>query len=310
MKNAYLTPAALAIAILLGACASAPTTTTQLESARSDYRQVQNNPNVPSLASAEMRQASDAMQQANMASNEGQNSDKVNQLAYVAQQKIALTQEVVKKKLAEADVAIAAKEREQIRLNQRTAEADQAKAAAQQAQMSAQQSQAAAMAAQNDAAMAQRKTDEARAQTADAQARAAQLEAQLADLAAKKTERGMVITLGDVLFATAKAELNANGLRTAQKLADVLKQNPSRTVLVEGFTDSTGTAAFNQELSERRGMSVRDALLQMGVASDRIQVRGYGESYPVAGNDTAGSRQLNRRVEIVLSDASGKIIQR
>lgn len=310
MKNFYLTPAVLAITVLLGACASTPTSTTQLESARSDYRQVQNNPNVPSLASQEMRQASDAMQQANMASNESQSPDKVNQLAYVAQQKIALTQEVVKKKMAEADVARAAKERDQIRLDQRTAEADKANAVAQQAQMSAQQSNAAALAAQNEAAMAQRKTAEARAQASDAQARAAMLEAQLADLAAKKTERGIVITLGDVLFATAKADLNPTGLQSAQKLAEVLKQNPTRTVSVEGFTDSTGSTAFNQELSERRAMSVREALLQMGVAANRIQVRGYGESFPVAGNDTATSRQLNRRVEIVLSDDTGTIKQR
>lgn len=310
MKNFYLTPVALALTILLGACASAPTNTTQLESARSDFRQVQNNPNVPMLAGQEMRQATDAMQQADMASNEGQNADKVNQLAYVAQQKIALTQEVVKKKMAEAEVARAAKERDQIRLHQRTAEADKANAAAQQAQMSAQQSQAAALAAQNEAALAQRKTDEARAQAADAQARAAMLESQLAELAAKKTDRGMVITLGDVLFATAKADLNSSGMRNAQKLAEVLKQNPARTVLVEGFTDSTGNTAFNQELSERRGMSVRDALLQMGIGSDRIQVRGYGESFPVASNDSATSRQQNRRVEIVLSDDGGKIKQR
>jgi outer membrane protein OmpA-like peptidoglycan-associated protein len=284
--------------------------TSQLENARSDYRQVQNNPNVPALAPQEMRQATDAMQQADMASNEGKNADKVNQLAYVAQQKISLTQEVVKKKLAEAEIDRAAKERERIRLAQRTAEADQAKTAAQQAQMSAAQSQATALAAQNEAALAQRRAEEARAQTVDAQTRAAMLEAQLADLAAKKTDRGMVITLGDVLFATAKADLNPTGMRSAQKLAEVLKQNPARTVLVEGFTDSTGSTAFNQELSERRSMSVRDALLQMGVPSDRIQVRGYGESFPVAGNDTATSRQLNRRVEIVLSDDSGKIKQR
>jgi outer membrane protein OmpA-like peptidoglycan-associated protein len=309
MKN-YLTPVALAMTVLLGACASAPTMTSQLENARSDYRQVQNNPNVPALAPQEMRQATDAMQQADMASNEGKNADKVNQLAYVAQQKISLTQEVVKKKLAEAEIDRAAKERERIRLAQRTAEADQAKTAAQQAQMSAAQSQATALAAQNEAALAQRRAEEARAQTVDAQTRAAMLEAQLADLAAKKTDRGMVITLGDVLFATAKADLNPTGMRSAQKLAEVLKQNPARTVLVEGFTDSTGSTAFNQELSERRSMSVRDALLQMGVPSDRIQVRGYGESFPVAGNDTATSRQLNRRVEIVLSDDSGKIKQR
>ncbi len=169
--------------------------------------------------------------------------------------------------------------------------------------MSAEQSKLAAQVAQGETAEAQRKTQ-------DAQMHAAQLEAQLADLAAKKTERGMVITLGDVLFGTDLARLNPDGMRTAQKLADVLQQNPQRTVLIEGFTDSTGTATHNQQLSERRATAVRRALQELGVASERVAIRGYGETYPVAANDTPQNRQLNRRVEIVLSDAGGKIAPR
>lgn len=303
MKHIYLTPAALAIAVLLGACASTPTSTTLLESARNDYYQAQRNPDVGNYAALEMKLASDAMQQANIAAAQSANPDKVDQLAYVAQQKIALTQEVVKQKTAEADMARTARERDQMQLAQRTNEANQANANAQQAQASAEM-------AQRQAADAQRSADAARQATSDANSRAALLESQLADLAAKKTERGMVITLGDVLFGSDKASLNAGGIRSAQKLADVLQQNPMRTVLVEGFTDSTGADAYNQQLSERRGMTVREALLQMGIGSERISVRGYGESYPVAANDSAANRQLNRRVEIVLSDETGKIQQR
>jgi outer membrane protein OmpA-like peptidoglycan-associated protein len=120
----------------------------------------------------------------------------------------------------------------------------------------------------------------------------------------------MVITLGDVLFGTDLARLNNDGIVTAQKLAKILQLNPQRNVLVEGFTDSTGTAAHNQELSERRAGAVRTALVDMGIAGDRVSVRGYGESHPVAANDTAQNRQLNRRVEIVLSDDGGKVIAR
>jgi outer membrane protein OmpA-like peptidoglycan-associated protein len=90
----------------------------------------------------------------------------------------------------------------------------------------------------------------------------------------------------------------------------VLQQNPQRKVLVEGFADSTGSAAHNQDLSERRANAVRGALQDLGVAAERIAVRGYGETYPVAANDTAQNRQLNRRVEIVLSDDSGKLMPR
>ncbi|OYT90159.1 MAG: flagellar motor protein MotB [Burkholderiales bacterium PBB3] len=321
MKNYFRTPAALAIVALMAACASTPTSTSLLENTRAEYRQIEQNPNVGTYAQLEMKQASDAMREANLSAERRESAEQIDKQAYLARQKIALTQEVVKKKVAEADVAAAAKERDFIRLNQRTNEANQANANAQQAQLAAQMAQQDAARAQAQAEQAQRNTQDAqraaeaaRAKTAEAEARAAQLEAkldaQLAELAAKKTERGIIITLGDVLFGTDKSSLTPDGMRSAQKLADVLTQNPTRTVLVEGHTDSTGAAAYNQELSSRRAASVRDALMQMGIASQRVSVRGYGADYPAAGNDSAAGRQLNRRVEIVLSDATGVIKQR
>ena len=117
----------------------------------------------------------------------------------------------------------------------------------------------------------------------------------------------MIITIGDVLFATGQATLTDAGMNNLRKLAEVLAANPERTVLVEGFTDSVGATAYNQQLSERRAGAVRSALLGMGVAPERVAMRGYGEAYPVAANDTAGNRQLNRRVEIVLSNDGNAI---
>jgi outer membrane protein OmpA-like peptidoglycan-associated protein len=310
MKNFCLTPTLLAIAVLVGACSSVPKTTSLLDQTRSDYRVAQSNPNVARYATLEMKQAEDAMTQANAAASDKDSAEKIDKLAYLAKQKIALTQEVAKQKSAEADVASAGKERDQIRLDQRTNEANQAKSSAEQSKLAAQVAQGEAAEAQRKTQLAEAEATDAQRKTQEAQARAAQFEAQLADLAAKKTERGMVITLGDVLFGTDLARLSADGMRTAQKLAVVLQQNPQRTVLVEGFTDSTGTAAHNQELSERRASAVRNALQELGVAGERVAIRGYGEAYPVAANDTAQNRQLNRRVEIVLSDASGKITAR
>lgn len=289
MKKIYFTPVLLTIAALVGACSSMPKTTSLLDQTRSDYVAAQNNPRIASYAPLEMKQAGEAMEQANAAASHADSAEKIDKLAYLAKQKIALTQEVAKQKSAEADIASSGKERDQVRLAQRTNEADQAK-------MSAEQSKLETQVAQGEAQQAQ--------------ARAAQLEAQLADLAAKKTERGMVITLGDVLFGTDMARLTPEGMRTAQKLADVLQQNPQRTVLVEGFTDSTGAAGHNQQLSERRAAAVRSALQELGVAAERVAIRGYGEAYPVASNNTVQNRQLNRRVEIVLSDAGGKVIAR
>lgn len=314
MKKYYLTPVLLAVTVLLGACSSGPRTTSLLDQTRTEYRMAQSNPSVVSYAPLEMKQAGDSLAQANAASANNDSAEKVDKLAYLARQQIALTLEVAKRKSAEAEVISAGKVRDQIRLDQRTNEADQAKASAQQSALTAQRAQADAAEAQRKTQLAQVEAAEAQRKTQEAQARSVQLEAQLAaqlaDLAAKKTERGMVITLGDVLFGTDLARLSSDGMRTAQKLATVLQQNPRRTVLVEGFTDSTGTAAHNQDLSDRRAGAVQSALVELGVARERIAVRGYGQAYPVAANDTAPNRQLNRRVEIVLSDDTGKTISR
>lgn len=288
MKLSLLKSAALASAILLGACSTLPTTTPALDQARGDFVAANNNPQVSTYAPLEFKQASEALDQANAAAARKDSLDKIDKLAYLAKQRIAIAREVAARKAAEADIANSARQRDQVRLEARTAEAERARTAAEGAQM-------AATAAQSETAQAQ-------AQAREAQARAAQLEAQMAELQAKKTERGMVVTIGDVLFATGQASLTPAGMNSVRKLGDVLAQNPQRTVLVEGFTDSVGGTAYNQDLSERRAGAVRDALLGMGIGRERIAVRGYGEAYPVAGNDNAGSRQLNRRVEIVLSN--------
>lgn len=286
MEKIIFTPTLLVIAALLTACNSMPTSTSMLDQTRNDYQSAQSNPKVASYAPLEMKQSSDAMAKANAAAANNDSTEEIDKLAYLAKQKIALTQEVAKQKSAEADVAKSGTERDKMRLDQRTREADQ--------------SRTAANIARGDAAYAQQ-------QTRDAQARNANLEAQLAELSAKKTERGMVITLGDVLFATDQARLNPEGQRTVQKLAQVLTQNPQRTVLIEGFTDSTGSSAHNQALSERRADSVQLGLLEQGIARNRIAIHGYGEAHPVAGNESTTDRQLNRRVEIVLSEDDGKI---
>lgn len=310
MKNFYLTPVLLAVAVLVGACSTTPKSTSLLDQTRSDYRMAQSNPGVATYAPLEMKQAGDALAQANAAANDNASAEKIDQLAYLARQKIALTQEVAKQKSAEAEVAGAGKVRNQILLDQRTNEANIANNSAEKSRVAAQVAQGEAAEAQRKAQAAHEEAAAALRKTQEAQARATQLEAQLVELAARKTDRGIVITLGDVLFGTDLARLNPQGMLTAQKLANVLQQNPQRTVLVEGFTDSTGATAHNQDLSERRAGAVQSALLELGVARERVAIRGFGETYPVAANDTAQNRQLNRRVEIVLSDDKGKLTAR
>jgi len=161
-------------------------------------------------------------------------------------------------------------------------------------------------------ATAEQKRAEIRLQTReqqiqDAERRAQELEQQLEELNAKQTNRGTVVTLGDVLFAVGSAELSPAGVTNVQKLAEYLQENPERRAMIEGFTDSTGSETFNQQLSERRAESVKRVLVRAGIEENRLQTMGYGESFPVASNDNAGGRQLNRRVEVVISDESGQI---
>jgi outer membrane protein OmpA-like peptidoglycan-associated protein len=289
-------PVALAAALALAACSTTPTTTSELETARANYAQAQGNPLVAKYAALEMAAATRALDQANTAAARNESLATVDKLAYVAKQKIASAQEIARAKSAEDQLKDAAAQRDQVRLQARTAEAEMARQKADQARMEAQ-------AAQNQAASAE-------AATRDAQQRAAALAQQLADLQAKETERGIVITFGDVLFNVDQANLTSQGIATAQRLADVLRDNPDRTVLIEGFTDSTGSDAYNLQLSQRRAEAVRQALAAMGIDRSRIETRGYGEAYPVASNATAGERQLNRRVEIVLSEAGRPVTQR
>lgn len=317
MTTFQRTPLVLALALFIGACSSVPTTTTQLSQTRAAYASAQASPDIARYAQLELQQAGEALAQANAAAKDNDSLERINSLAYVARQKVALTQEVTKQRIAEAEVAQSGKQRDQMRLDQRTQEAAVAKANAQAAQANAQAATASAQASNANAAQAQLAAQTAQAnaaqaqlKTQEAQNRAALLEVELKALAAKKTARGVVITLGDVLFGTDLARLTAEGMQSAQRLAKVLQENPERNVLVEGFTDSTGSEAHNQQLSERRANAVRTALLESGVAGERIAMRGYGESFPVAANDTQGNRQLNRRVEIVLSDESGKTIAR
>ena len=124
----------------------------------------------------------------------------------------------------------------------------------------------------------------------------------LAELRARETERGLVVTLGDVLFELDRAELKPGATRNLDQLAASLRQNPKASIEVEGHTDATGGSSYNRSLSERRAQAVRDYLVSRGVDASRIQARGVGPDYPVATNATESGRQQNRRVEVIIEN--------
>ncbi len=295
MKNKYFLALSLITVAGLSGCNST-THNSFLTDAHSSYNSAQSNPQVTNLAAVELKEASDSLNKADSALKQGESEATVNQLAYIANQQVAIAQETARRKAAELAVSNATAIRNQVRLEARTAEADAAKK-----QVAIVQATADQQAEELAAASANARSD---------QALIAKQEQQLRELNAKKTKRGLVVTLGDVLFNTNKSELKSGGVHNVQKLADFLKQYPQRSVLIEGYTDSTGSESHNQALSERRANSVKAALIDHGITSDRVTTRGYGEEYPVTGNDTAANRQLNRRVEIIFSDDSGNITPR
>jgi outer membrane protein OmpA-like peptidoglycan-associated protein len=181
---------------------------------------------------------------------------------------------------------------------------------AQRANDRAQTQAAEADAARSDARASDRLAALSAQQNDASQQHSRQLESALADLQAKKTDRGLVITLGDVLFATGQAELRPGGRHSLDKLSNFMRQYPQRTVQIEGFTDNVGSEEYNQRLSEHRADAVRDVLTNAGVASDRIQTRGLGKSSPVADNDSATGRQQNRRVEVIISEGDDRTATR
>ncbi|MGV3726305.1 OmpA family protein [Hydrogenophaga sp.] len=288
-----------ALAIVAG-CSTTPPTNVRLDQARADLRAVQADPRSQGLAPVELGQAADALNAANTASNNREDMGRVNHLAYVASQRAAIVRETVNYKTAEMAVANAGAARTSAQLQARTQETEAAQRAAADAQRAAADAQRAASSARTDTAQAQR-------EAALAVERNRMLESRMAALNAQQTPRGTVITLGDVLFDVDRAALKPSGLRMVEQLAEVLNAEPQRTLLVEGYTDSTGADAYNQALSTDRADAVRLALMSRGVASGRVSARGYGEAHPVGSNSSASGRQLNRRVEIVLSDANGQL---
>jgi outer membrane protein OmpA-like peptidoglycan-associated protein len=275
----------LALTGVLAACGSvSPERNGDLDRARGNFNAALREERVMSLAPQELTQASDSLAQAQAAWNDGGPPATVSHLAYLASQRTAIAQELALQRAARAVVAGAAAERDQMRLAQRTAEADRA---------------------QNQLAIAKQSNAETSAALAQAdaaaqsnQARANALAIELQELNAKKTDRGWVVTLGDVLFDSGQSRLVPASAVAVARLSAAMQRDTTLKAVIEGYTDSVGSAAANVDLSERRATAVLHALLSAGVRPEQLSALGYGEANPAADNATAVGRQLNRRVEI------------
>jgi outer membrane protein OmpA-like peptidoglycan-associated protein len=265
---------AIGVAAALSACASAPQRNDQLEQARAEVQTLAADPMAQQAASSDLDQARASLNQADSAFQQKRPPEHVNPLAYLALRHAQAGEARISESRARQQVAKAQEERNSIQLQAREHETQAAKAEA--------------ATARNELASARQ---------------------ELNDLQAKQTDRGMVMTLSDVLFDTGKATLKAGAARDLDRLAQALKDNQSTRVKIEGYTDSVGSDSYNQELSERRARAVADALQSRGVPADRYQIEGLGKEFPVATNDTPAGRQQNRRVEIVFSDDAGRFAE-
>ena len=265
---------------LLGACASGPTTTDRLLAAEQRYEQLRSTPRIEEAAAAPFSDASAAIRRARSASAEGAERAQVDHLAELAMLRAELAQAVLDRRMAERRIEEAEGERREILLAARERDLREAEAA--------------------------RQRERARASRAQADA----LDERLEELSARQSERGTIVTLDGLLFETGRATLAEGAERQIERLGQALSENPGRTLMVEGFTDSTGSDASNLALSQRRADAVKLELIRAGVAPDRIVAKGFGSAYPVAPNDTRAGRQQNRRVEVIISDEGGAVAER
>ncbi|WP_077034686.1 OmpA family protein [Pelomonas sp. KK5] len=293
-----------ALALAMAACSTVPDRNAALDRARHRFNETRVDPQVAVLAPDELRSAGDSLHRAERAWGEGATLGLVDHLAYLTSQRVTIAQDAASSRADQAMVAGAGAERDRLRLEQRTDEADQAqrKLALSERDNAA---KTAGLAAADAAAQQDKVRHAERIHRRDA--RVADLEVQLEALNAKKTDRGMILTLGDVLFDSGKARLLPDGSRNMAKLAAFFGRNPDNTASIEGYTDSVGSSSSNRDLSQRRADAVRTALIGLGVNANHLSTKAHGEEMPASTNDTAAGRQMNRRVEIVFAHEGGEI---
>jgi outer membrane protein OmpA-like peptidoglycan-associated protein len=332
--NLKMFMAATTTALLLGACSTQLAAPEGSADARARLMVLQANPELASRAPIEIRDAGLAV---SVAERPERDADVARHRVLIADQKVEIAGAWAQSRLYEDQRTALSAEAESARLASRTREADLARSDARTARNEADVAQDAAAAARSqtqaarndassartaadiargqaavavseadsartDASVARNQTDLARRDTAAAQAETAELQRQISELNARTTDRGLIVTLGDVLFETGNSNLRAGIAGNLDNLVAFLNRYPERTVIIEGHTDSVGTESSNMGLSQRRADSVQAYLISRGIAGTRLSSSGKGELSPISDNETTTGRQQNRRVEVVISN--------
>jgi outer membrane protein OmpA-like peptidoglycan-associated protein len=276
---------AIAISLALAGCVVGPNA--DVERARASVLVARQDPHVVTYAPLQLSEAEQTLNRAERIWNDTGDRVEAAHLAYIAEHQAHTAVAKAQEGVAEAEARQLADERERLRLSARAREAELATDRAREA------------------------TLRAREATILAQEATSRAQQELVALRARETDRGFVVTLPeDVLFEYDRAELRPGATRDLYPLVTFLRDHPERTLLIEGHSDNIGPSSYNLDLSRNRAATVRDFLVRNGISPDRIIAYGYGESYPVASNTTEAGRQLNRRVEVVISHEGRRVVVR
>ncbi|MCH8538320.1 MAG: OmpA family protein [Alkalimonas sp.] len=299
-------------AIMLAGCSSAPQSPDGAANVRQQLTQLQSDPQLAVLAPLAIKEAELAVVAAERPEKDKALAD---HRVMMAERKVALAEAQAQTRQLEQQRTGLSQQRDEVRLAARSREADSARADASaarqdasgarsdavQARQQAQQAESREGLALSEAASARDDARSARQQADASAATSADLRAQIAELNARPTDRGLVVTLGDVLFDTGQANLKGGSSNHLEKLAQFLNTHPERNALIEGHTDNVGSADYNVLLSQRRADAVKAFLVAEGIAGSRLDASGKGLDIPLASNASAEGRQQNRRVEVIIS---------
>ncbi len=326
--NRRLTKIALVLTLVfLSACVAAPKKDLALDRVRGELDDLKSNPELAGYAPLAVGEAERALRQAELASGDDLYRT---YLVYMADRRIQIARTMAEREQHEQVLDELNRQNSEMLIKASQLEADHARLDAEQARLlvatttedaqRAREEKDKAVQKEAESARAARlsaeEAEQARrlAESRASEAEYARLEAELAsqqissltrqleNLQLRETESGVVVTLGDVLFSSGQAQLVEGGRASLAEVVDLLQTEPNKKIRVEGHTDSLGDAAANLLLSEQRAQSVLEALVSMGVASDRISALGMGEDFPIASNDDEDGRSRNRRVDVILLD--------
>jgi outer membrane protein OmpA-like peptidoglycan-associated protein len=309
------------------ACTTAPIRPAGADNVRSKLTQLQSDSQLASRAPLAIEEAEAAVIAAEIPRDDLSLSS---HLVLMADRQIEVARALAQARLLEDQRQALVEQRDRVRLDARTREADAARRDANDARYQADLARGDTRLAQTDADIARSRASSARSEAelaridagrarqdanlaqnqsaADrrdallARQRAEELQSQIDILNARNTDRGLVVTLGDVLFETGRADLKGGNVKNLNNLADFLNKYENRTVLIEGHTDNVGDENYNQGLSLRRADAVRSYLISKGVSGSRMNSFGMGETTPVSSNDSSTGRQQNRRVEVIIAN--------